>query len=94
MDAKDTKCGNCKCWRRPEDFVGARGLPVKRCVKCREKDARQKARPEVREKNNQRQREKNYSKTHRLKKLEEDPDAFRKRNAETVAAWRAKKHVT
>ena len=73
-------------------FVGKRGGLVKRCLKCREKDDRQKKRPEVIAKHNARQNERQYKEVSRAKKLEEDPDEFRRRNAEKMKAWRASKN--
>ena len=84
------RCTNCKCWRLPEDFIGARGIPVKRCKKCRDKDDAQKKKEHVREKRNARQREMKYYETHREKKRAEDEGAFLARNAEVMRAWRGK----
>lgn len=85
-----TRCTNCKCWRDPQDFIGAKGVPVKRCVKCREKDARQKQRPEVREKRNERQNIKRYDIVWREKKRNEDEEAFLAHNAAKAREWRNK----
>ena len=49
------KCTNCKCYRISSEFIGKSGGIVKRCLKCREKDAKQKKRPDVIEKRNKRQ---------------------------------------
>lgn len=88
---EDTKqrCTNCKCWRVPAEYVGARGGAVKRCIKCRDKDDRQKKRPDVREKRNARQSEKQYYKAHRAKKRAEDEERYLKHNAAVIKAWRA-----
>lgn len=56
-DINVQKCTNCKCWRSLEDFVGATGTEVKRCLKCREKDNKQKQKPEIRERRNAAQKE-------------------------------------
>ena len=82
------KCNNCACWRVPEDFIGARGKPVKSCKKCRDKDSKQKKKPETVLVRNERQREKQYYKEHREKKREEDEEAFLKHNAEVQRNWR------
>ena len=90
-----TKCNNCACWRIPEDFIGVKGVPVKRCKKCREKDNNQKKKPETVLVRNERQREKQYYKVHREKKRNEDEEAFLKHNAEVQKSWRNshKEHV-
>lgn len=41
-----------KVSREQKDFIGKSGNVVKRCLKCREKDAKQKKRPDVIEKRN------------------------------------------
>lgn len=51
---------------------------------CREKDAKQKKRPEVIEKRNKRQNEKKYYIKHREKKREENEQAYLKHNAENM----------
>jgi len=53
------KCTNCKVSREQKNFIGKSENIVKRCLKCREKDAKQKKRPDVIEKRNKRQNEKN-----------------------------------
>ena len=35
-----TKCGNCKCWRTPEEFLSETGRKLKCCEKCRAKAKR------------------------------------------------------
>lgn len=91
-----TKCSNCKCWRESDDFIGKNGNTVKRCKKCREKDDRQKSKPEVKEKRREIQKEKKYYVAYREKKKQEDIDAYRKHNAELMKAWRNKnkEHVS
>lgn len=54
------RCSNCPCWRAPEDFVGVRGGPVRRCLRCRVKDDRQKQRPVQIERRRARHRERKY----------------------------------
>lgn len=81
------RCTNCKCWRSPADFIGARGSTVKRCTKCREKDIRQKQRPEVREKRNELQRQKRYDVAWRQRKREADKEAYLKHNAAVMRKW-------
>jgi hypothetical protein len=83
-----TKCNNCACWRIPEDFIGVKGTPVKRCKKCRDKDSKQKKKPETVLVRNERQREKQYYKVHREKKREEDEEAYLLHNAEIQKTWR------
>lgn len=82
------RCTNCKCWRLPEDFIGARGDTVKRCKKCRDKDGAQKKKDHVREKRNAKQREMKYYEVYREKKRAEDEGAYLARNAEVMRAWR------
>lgn len=72
------KCTNCKCNRDAVHFVGVKGELVKRCKRCRDKDARQKTKPEIIEKKNERSREKQYYKAHREKKRQENEEAFLK----------------
>lgn len=81
------KCTNCKVSRKQEDFIGKSGV-VKRCLKCREKDSKQKKRPDVIEKRNKRQNEKKYYIKHREKKREENEEEYLKHNAETAKIWR------
>jgi len=90
------KCNNCECWRVPEDFIGVKGGVVKRCIKCREKDSKQKKKPDTVIKRNERQREKQYYKEHREKKREENEEEFLKHNAEVQKAWRErnKEHLS
>lgn len=90
MDTETRQCTNCKVFRVMESFVGKQGVVVKRCLKCREKDARQKKKPDVKEKRNARQKEKQYYKAHREKKRSEDEEAYLKRNSECMKSWRAK----
>lgn len=96
-DTKDTKvkCTNCKCWREPADYIGKKGNIVKRCLKCREKDDRQKKLPHVRDKRNEVQREKKYYVAFREKKREENEEAYLAHNAEIAKNWRNnnKEHV-
>lgn len=89
------KCSNCKCWREPMNFIGKKGNTVKRCQKCREKDDRQKQKPDVREKRNEKQKEKKYYIAYREKKREENEEAYLAHNAEIAKAWRNhnKEHV-
>ena len=96
MESNNQQCTNCKCWRLPTDFIGKRGNPVKRCIKCRDKDDRQKKRPEVREKKNKLMKEKQYYKEHRQKKREQDETAFLAHNAKVAKEWRSKnkEHVS
>lgn len=92
MDHENKKqCNNCKCWREIEDFIGKTGNEVKNCLKCREKDAKKKQRPENIEKKKELQKEKKYYQKTRDKQREENEDEFKKNNAEKMREWRAKK---
>lgn len=82
------RCTNCKCWRYPHDFIGAKGQPVKRCTKCREKDKKSKESPQVREKRNARDREKQYYKQYREKKRSANEEAYLAHNAAMAKKWR------
>jgi len=77
-------------------FIGKNGTTVKRCGKCREKDARQKASPEVKAKRNERQNDKKYYKSYREKKRGENEEEYLKHNAENMKQWRDKnkEHLT
>lgn len=70
-------------------FIGKKGQQVKTCYKCREKDARHKSKPEVREKRNAFQREKEYYKDWREKKRREDEEAYLAHNATIMRDWRS-----
>ena len=89
------KCTNCKVPREQHNFIGKSGNIVKRCLKCREKDEKQKKRPDVIEKRNQRQNEKKYYIKCREKKREENEEEYLKHNAEIAKNWRDnnKEHV-
>lgn len=65
-------------------------------MKCREKDARLKARPEVKARRNERAREKQYYKAYRMRRREEDEKAFLTHNAEVMRRWtmKNKDHVS
>ena len=88
------KCNNCKCWRKKEDFIGKSGQSVKQCLRCREKNAVTKAKPEAREAHRQLDKDNQYYKAYREGKREQDDDAFKKHNAEVMRKWRAKKEPT
>lgn len=89
------KCSNCKVSRTPENFIGKKSETVKRCLKCREKDDRQKKRPDVIERRNARGREKKYYQVTRDRKRQENEEEFLKHNAEIAKNWRNdnKEHV-
>lgn len=93
--AEKVRCTNCKCWRTTDQYVGSKGVPVKRCKKCRDKDSKQKKRPEVVVKNKKRQNEKKYYVKYREKRRENDEQAYLKHNAEVAQKWREnnKEHV-
>jgi len=57
-------------------------------MKCREKDARQKQKPEIIEKRNARQNEKKYYIEFRRKKRTENEEEFLKNNAVSAKNWR------
>lgn len=87
------KCTNCS--RAPQpigEFASSKdpNVFVKRCLKCRTKDSKQKRRPDVREKRNERGRERKYYEKYRAKKREEDEDGFKEHNAEVMRSWREK----
>jgi hypothetical protein len=82
------KCTHCKVSRPIDQFVGKTGTPVKRCLKCRETDERQKKRPDLVEKRNQHQREvKRYVK-YRENKRNQNEEEYLKHNAEIATKWR------
>jgi exonuclease VII large subunit len=82
-----SQCTNCKCYRIGSDFIGKSGNIVKRCLKCREKDAKQKKRPDIIEKRNKRQNEKKYYIKYREKKRAENEEDYLKHNAENMKKW-------
>lgn len=86
--SSNIRCTNCKVYRSPDNFIGKSGNIVKRCLKCRDKDAKQKQRPDVMEKRRKRQNEKKYYKTHRAKKRTENEEEYLKKNAEAAKKWR------
>jgi hypothetical protein len=90
-DTQKQKCTNCKCNRPLDWFIGKKGNPVVQCSTCRDKDARKKSKPEVKEKTKLRNREKQYYKDYRKRKLEEDPDSFRAHNNQLARERREKK---
>jgi hypothetical protein len=96
MEEEKVKCTNCKCNRIQSDFIGKSGNIVKRCLKCREKDAKQKKRPDVIEKRNKQQNEKKYYIKHREKKREENEEEYLKHNAENMKNWcnKNKEHLS
>ncbi|AGE48616.1 hypothetical protein PBCVAN69C_686L [Paramecium bursaria Chlorella virus AN69C] len=84
------QCSNCKCWRPGESYIGKKGTIVKRCLKCREKDARQKQRPEVKEKRNERNKERNYSQISREKRRTDNEEEYLATAAKYQQEWSAK----
>lgn len=40
----DIKCGKCKCYRYPSEFLNAKGRTLKTCIKCRELNAKSRNR--------------------------------------------------
>ena len=87
-DKVKKKCTNCKVLREQEHFIGKSGGIVKRCIKCRNKDDKQKKRPDVIQKRNDRQNEKKYYIKYREKKREENEEEYLKHNAEVAKNWR------
>jgi hypothetical protein len=90
------KCSNCPRRCPAEAFVGRSGATVKRCQKCRDKDAKQKKRPDLVAKRNARQRERKYYTAHRAKKRTEDEAGYLAHNAAIMRAWvsRNKDHLS
>jgi hypothetical protein len=87
-EEKSKQCSNCRVVREINEFIGKKGDIVKRCLKCRDKDAKQKQKPEVREKRNARGKEKAYYKKYRERKREENKEEFLQNNAEVMKEWR------
>ena len=82
------QCSNCKVRRPADAFAGKiAGSITKRCQRCRDKDARQKQKPEVREKRNAMQRERQYHAAWRQKRRAEDEASFLNHNASVMRAW-------
>lgn len=82
------KCSGCMRVARPaECFVGKNGQQVKTCNECRAKDAKQSAKPEVRERKNAFQKGKDYSAKHRAKKRAEDEKGFLEHNPKVMAEY-------
>jgi hypothetical protein len=90
------KCTNCKCNRNETEFIGKSGNIVKRCLRCREKDVKQKKRPAVIEKRKQKQNENKYYIKYRQKRRSENEENYLKLNAETMKKWREnnKEHLS
>lgn len=84
------RCTNCKCWREKDAYIGKKGGIVKRCLICREKDARQKSKEEVKAKRNIRNKEKQYYNTYRKNQREKDEEGYLAHNAEVAKLWRDK----
>lgn len=88
------KCTKCTRAAQPLDqFIGVRGQPVSRCLKCREVAARSEARPEARQRHNELNKANAYRSEY-VAKMRADPDTaeeFRKRNALNTANCRARK---
>jgi hypothetical protein len=82
------KCTNCKVSRTQENFIGKRGDTVRQCLKFLDKDYKQKKRPEVIEKRNERSKEKKYYVKYRENKREENEEEYLRHNAETAKNWR------
>jgi hypothetical protein len=38
QEVKHVKCPRCKCWRKPLEFLNAKGRKLKTCAKCRDYD--------------------------------------------------------
>ena len=90
MEEEKRRCTNCKCWRFFQDFIGVKNVLIKRCSKCRTKDAKQKQKPHVVQKRNERQRVNKYWTTYREKKRKEDEIEFLSHNAKIMREWRDK----
>jgi hypothetical protein len=89
------KCTNCKVTRSLDNFIGKFGNILKTCLKCREKDAKQKQHPDVINKKNKRQNEKKYYIKYRENKRSENEEVFLKHTAEVQKKWRCnnKEHL-
>jgi len=85
---KQIQCTNCKVFRDEHNFIGKSGDRVKRCLKCREKDDRQKKRPDIVEKRNERNKEKKYYVQYRENKRNENEEEYLKHQAEIAKKWR------
>jgi hypothetical protein len=97
MNTEETvRCTNCKGFKPHSVFIGKSGQMVKRCLKCRIKNANYKKLPRVKEKTRIRNREKQYYKNYREMKRKEDEEAFLKHIAEVAKNWRARnrEHLT
>lgn len=93
MDKK--QCTNCKVFREMHLFINKYNEELKRCLKCRNKDAKQKKNPVVKERRNKRQKDKKYYIEHRKKKREANEEEYLKHNAEIAKKWREnnKEHI-
>lgn len=90
------QCTNCKVKRAATEFVGVDGRTVKRCAKCRAKDAKNKSRPDKREKHAAHLRETRPDIASRERRRAADEDAYLEDNAQAMREWRAanKEHVS
>jgi hypothetical protein len=93
IEESKSRCSNCKCFRDSNEFIGKRGVPVKRCQKCRDKDDLQKQRPDVVAKRNKRNKEKKYYEDWRKKKREENEREYLDHQASVHKKWRTKNKV-
>lgn len=87
------RCTNCSRGPQPlSAFASAEdaSVLVKRCAKCRAKDAKQKKRPDVRAKSYARAKEKKYFVKYVKKRRAKDPEAYQAYRAECSATFREK----
>lgn len=75
---------------------GKRGVVGKRCLKCRDKDDKQKRKPEVKDRRNEMQRQKKYYEVCREKQRNKNEAAYLQHNAQVMKQWRDanKEHVS
>ena len=83
------KCTSCTRNPQPLDqFLDSKGNATRRCLKCREKDAKTKKQPEQRERRNAKARQNMAWKDYRDRKKADDPEAFRLHTNEVQQAYR------
>lgn len=82
-------CTTCRRYKDMSQFKGKRkdGI-VKQCQDCRDTDARNKSKPEIREKRLAQHREKKYYQAHREKKRNENEEEYLRSNANRMKTWR------
>ena len=43
-EVKHEKCGRCRCWRLPEQFINNKGRRLKTCQVCRDRNKKSRKR--------------------------------------------------